>query len=146
MPLAFKFRYEQYLKLKNKIEQDKALDFAAAMSRLQQAENGLSELENRKVVHLMMGSAFTGNTLFAMQMATSYLMQLNEDIKHQQVEITDRRQEVDKRRHILNEAMKERKIIEKLKEKQLEAYTEDIRKKETINEGETALQMVRRRS
>lgn len=145
MAARFKFRYEQYLKLKKKIEEDKALDFAKAMALLRKEEKQLLELENKKLLHMMMQATVGGKSIQNLRSSSNYIIQLNEDIIVQQKRIIDAKKESEKRRLILNDAMKDRKIIDKLKEKKLENHKAEYKKNATNEEGEIALQITRRR-
>jgi len=144
MALAFKFRYEQFLRLKKKIEQDRAVELAAEQRILLQYRDILSDLQDRKLVHLMMESTLGGTSLQRIRAASEFLLGINEDIRRRLNLIKHQEKVVEDKRAILTEAVKERKIIEKIKERQFEAYTKENRRKELLTESETALQSSRR--
>ncbi|MFC1513499.1 flagellar export protein FliJ [candidate division KSB1 bacterium] len=133
----FNYRLQRVLDIKNTIEEVKRRDFLTAQSKLIDEENelkkifeirenyqkDLSEQEKREI------------DLKIIQLYYNFFNSLELRMKYQNNMINLAKEEMEKRREILVEAVKETKVLEKLKEKKLEEYNYEAGKEEqSIND------------
>ena len=119
----FIFKMESILSVKEKLEEQAKAEYSIEIMKLRQEEEKLEELENRKNAYQ--------TRLYEAVMDTLNIS----EIKILEV-IANQQKNVDRAREKLDNAMKERKTYEKLKEKAFEEFKEQINAEEQkeINE------------
>ena len=134
----FNFRLQGHLNLKSKIEDQRKLEYGQAVSELERERGLLARLELQRTDTI---SAFREgiNERIKPQAASnfnSYLNWLKESISLQAENVTQAEEIVARRRAALAEAMKERKMLETLKEKHYEDFLreENLAEQKTIDE------------
>jgi flagellar FliJ protein len=129
------FRLEPLLKYRKL--QEEVLEKALAEIRMQmeREREKLAEYRNRrKTAVLSFQQRQCGNSLDgdSARVYVDYLARLEDDIRQQRDQIEKVRQQVDKKRLELQEAARNRKMIDKLKEKQRRRDTETHQHQERI--------------
>ncbi len=130
----FKFRLETILKLKEKALDDKMLELAKVTQLLQEEENKLSNLFNKKnstndyLIEIYQKSECLN--LQEIQNHKDYLVQISVKIQNQENVLKQITALVAEKQKQVHEALKEKNILEKLKEKQSEKHYLEIVQKE----------------
>ena len=115
----FNFRLQSYLGLKNKIEDQRKQEYGRAISALEHERGRLAEMESQRAETLssfkadLSGSVNPGQA----RLHNNFLVWLKESIKIQTGRIRDAEAEVEIRRAALTEAMKQRKMLDTLRDK-----------------------------
>lgn len=128
----FVFSMQNLLDMKEKIEEQEKNNYSRANMRLQEAEEKLSLLQNRqrdaqKQLAEVMVSALD---ILKIRQKENDVEILKMYVLQQEVVVRQRGRELDEARERLNEAMKERKTFEKLREKALEEFVAEENRKE----------------
>lgn len=84
--------------------------------------------------------------IFNILLHTRFLERLSSDIEKQKESILDLEEGFDEKREELVEAMKKRKVMEKLKEKKFNLYQKEVIKKEQAFMNEVALNIFNRKT
>ncbi len=125
---GFKFRLQSLLNVKEKFEQQAKIVFGEETAKLQEEKNKLINLYNSKEDVLQkQRENFSGTIdIFYFNEYRNYSMKLDQMIKKQieAVQIQNMRTEEAKKR--LADIMKERKTLEKLKEKEIEIFKKEV--------------------
>ncbi|MGB3368586.1 MAG: flagellar export protein FliJ [Acidaminobacteraceae bacterium] len=129
---GFNFRYDSILKMRVDAEEEKKNIVSRLNSELSILENNLQNAYNNKQKHieefeLMLTNGCKGYELSFIQQANNFH---EENIKKIKLKIKEKKFEVEDAYKIYIEAAKERKIMEKLKEKKEEEFIEVFNKKE----------------
>ena len=132
------FSMQNILNMKEKLEDQEKNNFAQANLRLQEAVAEQEELEQRlaeakKKLQQEVSDALDVRTIRSREDAVEILRMY---VRQQILVVKQREKEVDVAREHLNEAMKERKTFEKLREKALEAFLaeENLREQKEVDE------------
>ena len=136
----FKYRLEALLKMKEHFEKEKQKEHALSLQRVRTQENNLSELESEKNQNFMKHRTKLKGSLSVAEMLVygRYMIKLKRNsFSGEQMLDALRKQEEGKRSELL-EATKEKKIQEKLKEKQHEIYIDDLKLLENNENDEIA--------
>lgn len=134
----FVFSMQNILNMKEKLEDQEKNNFAQANLRLQEAVAEQEELEQRlaeakKKLQQEVSDALDVRTIRSREDAVEILRMY---VRQQILVVKQREKEVDVAGEHLNEAMKERKTFEKLREKALEAFLaeENLREQKEVDE------------
>jgi flagellar FliJ protein len=140
------FPLQKVLNYRQTIEDTRGITLKQAQSLLHREEQKLDDLENHKDLVLndnqkdyQEEKLLTTTTLLQ---TMDYIVQLNDKIEAQHNHVKKTSQKVEKNRDEYIQASKNRKMIEKLKEKYLTEYHKDFRKKELKQESEIANRIV----
>lgn len=129
----FKFRLQTVLEIKIKALDDKMLELAQVMRVLAQETQTKNDLEQRKqlITNSLISIYQQGTNLDLLQIQNykDYLGKLAVDIKNQEVLVMNIEMAVNKKRLEVAEALKEKKVLELLKENQQNAYYKEIDEK-----------------
>lgn len=128
----FVYRMQSILDIKEKLETQEKLAFAAAQAKLFEEEEKLANLKNRKLYY---EDKMRGNMDEQLDVQTLYechqgIELMKEAIKEQQVEVNYAQKKADAAQAKLNEAVKERKTYEKLRENAFEEFVQEINAQE----------------
>ena len=123
----FNFRLQGYLGLKEKLEDQRKQEYGRAMSELERERGKLEDLETRRAETI---AAFRDELAAAVspQRAGNYnnfLSWLKASVKHQTARVQRAEAEAERRRAALTDAMKERKMLETLKDKDYADYVRE---------------------
>ncbi len=130
----FKFELSSVLSLKEKIEDTKKRELGIATKKKEELEQEKSNLIGQKhALHdEIKRSSAKEVDINAVKSLNCYTSYINKQIIQTEGHIVKVQKVVDKKREELLEAMKERKILDNLKELKLEQYTQEARKIEQI--------------
>lgn len=130
----FKFRLQSVLNLKEKKLEDERMALAQILRVLEDQKDTLLSLNNKK--EQIEKSFDNANKEAALDIqnivnARNYLEKISNEIKTQFEIIKKTQIEFDEQTQKVNEAYKELKVLEKLKEKQYEEFLKEFRQNET---------------
>ncbi|MCP4583192.1 MAG: flagellar export protein FliJ [candidate division Zixibacteria bacterium] len=128
----FKFRLEKIKRYKEQLEQGKKMKLAAEQTRLQIGKNELSEAITMKDRYFSMYGVRKPGILniTTLIIAKRYLDKLAHDILNHRNKVAGIEKNVHKAQQDLLEAAKERKKYEKIKNRHLAAYKEEMTREE----------------
>lgn len=120
----FKFRLEKILGLKEKMEEAKKNEYGKAKKKLDDAIEKKNQLIAKKDSLVLEMKTLDGSVLMLKKRNeyNQYVNYLKTVIQKMEENIVILRMEAEQKRHELEEAMKERKILDKYKEKEFEKY------------------------
>lgn len=134
----FIFKMESILSVKEKLEEQAKAEYSIEIIKLRQEEEKLDELEKRKNAYQTRLYEAVMDTLniSEIKILEDSVENIKYNIKFQLIVIANQQKNVDRAREKLDNAMKERKTYEKLKEKAFEEFKEQINAEEQkeINE------------
>lgn len=123
----FKFTMQPLLKVRLSLEKQQKAEFAKAQQRVAECLmqlNGLyRKLEQVNEAYLQMAAQGTGVDELAVY--SRYFQYINEEIEQGKADLAQAERHRDKARQTLVKTMQDRKVLEKLKESQLEQYMKD---------------------
>ena len=128
----FTFGLDTVLDYKNQVLSNLKLDHGKIIAELNQQEAILEDLKNQyyNYVKEFNEKKITGMTVIEARAFEMYIKQVNDQMKFQTQKIAQVRKVEEKKRQEVIESRKETAAIEKLKEKKIEQYNKDVRKKE----------------
>lgn len=128
----FRYRMQSILDIKLKMETQAKQDFAAAQMRLNEEEERLEALRERREGYERRAREQLLGHLNCRDMAENKdaLLRMDEYIALQRLQVRDAEKRVEQARERLAEVMKERKSHETLKEKAFEQFLLDEKKQE----------------
>ena len=122
----FKFRLQVVLNMKEKELEKRLLELAKIQKSLQEAKDRLAKLDHyQKEINFALEDVFrSGNDLniTEVQRYRNYINKLIVDFSNQKVMITNINKLLAKKQQEVNEVLKEKKVLEKLKERQQKTY------------------------
>ena len=121
----FNFRLQSFLNLKEKNLEDERLRLAGIISTLESQKDVLLEMNDKKEYLQTQLETITNSSVLDIQTVVgykNYLIQIDQDIKMQFEIIKKTQFELDEQQQRVNEAYKEVKVLEKLKEKQYKNF------------------------
>ncbi len=125
-----KFIYEMQniLDIKYKLEEQAKQEYMSVQARLNDAVLTLNRLEERKSSYMDQYMSMVSDRLYVLEIENckNSIIIMDEYIARQQAVIDKIQQELDLAVLKLNEAMKERKIHEKLRENQFEKFKKEL--------------------
>ncbi len=128
----FIFNMQGLLNIKEKLEEQSKTEYGKALSRLEQEKNILLNLENKKQENILSfkESINSGVKPNYIDNINKYINFIDKKIEEQIKNINKAEEIVEEKRLALLEAMKQRKVLEALKEKEKENYFKEELKKE----------------
>ena len=133
--MAFKFRFETVLQYREKMEQQKIKElFDIRRTLLKEEEKFTSILDKRmEMIEFLRNIQNSSDfDLIFMNITQGFLMKLDEDLEFQKKVIENIKQLLSAKRKELVKISQDKKIIEKLKENEYEAYVKMMDKKENL--------------
>ncbi|NLK69118.1 MAG: flagellar export protein FliJ [Clostridiaceae bacterium] len=131
---SFKFRLQSFLNLKEQIEKSVKNELGVALQEYQRQLSILSdiryEIESQREKYR--DEAMSRTTPTKLKQRINYIKSMQTKEKEQQATVNEHKRNVDKIRERLVEIMKEKKILEKLKEKQSQAFRIEQEKKQQL--------------
>lgn len=131
----FIFNMQGLLNIKEKLEEQSKTEYGKALSKLEQEKNILLNLENKKQENILSfrESINKGVKPNYIDNINKYISLIDKKIEEQIQNINKSKEIVEEKRLALLEAMKEKKVLEALKEKEKENYfREELRKEQKI--------------
>lgn len=128
----FTFGLDTVLDYKNQVLSSLKLEHGKIIAELNQQEAILEDLKNQyyNYVREFNEKKVTGMTVIEARAFEMYIKQIDDQIKFQNQKIAQIRKLEEKKRQEVVESRKEAAAIEKLKEKKIEQYNKEARKKE----------------
>ncbi|GHV43061.1 hypothetical protein FACS189490_13020 [Clostridia bacterium] len=123
----FIFRLQSFLSLKEKLEEQKKLEYGRAAAKFEREKQKLSALEAERDTVLREFSEKVKSKILPDEFAryNSYINVMKDRIIAQKQEVAKAAKEAEAKRLVLVEAMRERKSIQTLKDKDFEEYKEE---------------------
>ena len=139
----FKFRLENVLELRTKTLEDRQLEMAAIQARLNDANNQLDSLEQSRLqakrdLENILGAG-ENIEFIRVKNYQDYIAKLDDDISIQHKVIADIENELELKQEEVREALKSKKMLEKLKEKEYKAFLKDFEQREAKELDDIAL-------
>lgn len=134
----FIYKMQSILNLKYKLEDQAKMEFAAARRHLDEAEERLTLLVERKLSYEEEGRTLRENSLNVQDIMDNRhaILQMEEFIEYQKIRVKEAETELERERRKLQEVMQERQVHEKLREKAFETFVreENAREGKEIDE------------
>lgn len=134
----FKFELEPILSLKEKLEESKKREFGMVQLKKEQIQSQKQGLENRynELCMTMRGHVTDMVNVAEMKRTRGYQKYLGKQLEYKEEELMVVVTAVEEKRSELLEAIKQRKILDNLKEIKYEGYLDEINKVEqqTVDE------------
>lgn len=130
----FSFGLDTVLDYKNQVLSNLKLEHGKLIAELNQQEAILGDLKKRyfEYVNDFNAKKLSGITIIEAREFEMYIKQIDDQIKFQTNKIAQIRKLEEKKRQEVIEAKREAAAIEKLKEKKIEQYNKDVKKKEEL--------------
>lgn len=124
----FIYRMQNILDIKYKLEETEKQNFAATLQRLRNEEEKLQHLVMRRDRYASLYEQLLVGKLdfLKIEQCANAIDFLNEKITDQEQVIRNRSKELEQARQKLNQVIQERKMHEKLKEKQFEQFLQEL--------------------
>ena len=146
MAKSFHFPLQKVLDVRQVTEDRQAISLKNSQMSLNKEKEQLENLAQKKDAQLKVDENDSVDdvnlSLNELQVTVDYISQLNNRITNQIQVVEKSNGKVEKERDVLIEASKEKKIVEKLRERQLTNYKDNYRKKVTKEESEIALRVI----
>jgi len=122
MTKQFRFPLEKVLDYKKNIEDLKAGELNRSRKKKKEEEDKLKYFVDKKEEILIENDSQGNMTINQLNIATDYLLQLNDQLEKGAARVLDADTEVDNKLDNLNEASKNKKAVEKLRERKLREH------------------------
>ena len=129
----YSFRLQPVLDIREKTLEDKRLEMAQVIQLLNEQQEGLERLISKQASYkdeLESLSLEDDLNVFALANFKNYMVILQEQITQQEHNIENTKKALRVKQEAVNEALKDVKVLEKLKEKQSQKFYKDIEMKE----------------
>ena len=128
----FIFSMENLLRIKIKFEDQAKAEYGIQMAILRQEEEKLQDMERRKeeMQEQLKEQVSAVLDLFRIRQLEAGIENIKYNMNLQKVVIANQQRKVEQARKKLDEAMKERKTYEKLKEKEFEIFKQEVNAQE----------------
>lgn len=142
----FVFKLQAVLDTKMIIEEQKLTEFSAKKNQLNEELKVLNDIQQERIllVDQLRDSQHLIRHLRDIELQLTYIEVCTEKEKMQQIVVAKVTNEVEEKRIALLEAMKERKVLENLKNRDMEEYRASEAMQERITTDETAILRFRR--
>lgn len=134
----FKFKLQQVLDYRAQLEEQAKMVFAKAQQQYQQQVALVEGLRRRLEMQLNQLYATPTMTQADRWLAHNYIQALKQDIQQAEQRLLNYAQELTRARHQLIQRAQDRKLLDKLKEKQTQRYDHEEKLKEQHINDETA--------
>jgi flagellar FliJ protein len=144
----YRFSFESLLRHRRFIEDVKQKEFALIQYELIKEQRGLNDLmeKQRKLTYEFKACQKSNIQSQELSMYRAYSARLNREIKIQEKTLEETEEKVNVARIELLSAIKDRKILEKLKEKKKKTFLQEKAKKEQKLTNEAAIAHYNRKS
>lgn len=125
--MRYKFKFQNLLNYKETMENFKKSEYGKALNSYYEEENVLNQIEKTRESILNNKNQDIIN-IGNLRMYNNYLKKIDLDIEEQKELVEVSRQQMEKSQKELVEAMKDKKVFEKLKEKDLKEFLKEEKK------------------
>lgn len=124
---GFKFRLENYLGVKEKIEEQRKLDYGKALRKLDEEKKLLEYFYGKKksLIFAMRNSINSGVKSAELKRYNEYISYIKNKIEEQETAVKNAEEFAENKRLELVEAMKERKMLDVLKDNDRAEYNRE---------------------
>lgn len=128
----FIYRMQNILDIKYKLEEQAKQEYMTVQARLNEEKERLQDLEDRKAAYFTQYRILLQERLDILEIETckNAIILMDEYILNQQLVVARVEKELEQAIRKMNEAMQERKIHEKLREKQWETFLQELSQEE----------------
>ncbi|MBD8973780.1 MAG: flagellar export protein FliJ [Clostridiales bacterium] len=128
----FIYRMQNILDIKYKLEEQAKQEYMTVQARLNEEKERLQDLEDRKAAYFTQYRILLQERLDILEIETckNAIILMDEYIHNQQLVVARVEKELEQAIRKMNEAMQERKIHEKLREKQWETFLQELSQEE----------------
>ena len=129
----YSFRLQPVLDIREKTLEDKRLEMAQVIQLLNEQQDGLGKLLAKQDAYkeeLESLSLEDDLNVFSLANFKNYMVNLQTQIKQQEANMENTKKALSVKQDAVNEALKDVKVLEKLKEKQSQKFYRDIEMKE----------------
>lgn len=128
----FIYRMQNILDIKYKLEEQAKQEYMTVQARLNEEKDRLQDLEDRKAAYFTQYRILLQERLDILEIETckNAIILMDEYIHNQQLVVAQVEKELEQAVRKMNEAMQERKIHEKLREKQWETFLQELSQEE----------------
>lgn len=128
----FIYRMQNILDIKYKLEDQAKQEYMTVQARLNEEKERLQDLEDRKAAYFTQYRILLQERLDILEIETckNAIILMDEYIHNQQLVVARVEKELEQAIRKMNEAMQERKIHEKLREKQWETFLQELSQEE----------------
>lgn len=128
----FVFKLQPLLSVKMQMEDNLKNELGKAIQELERNNELLKFIENKKEAYInKFNSKTRGKTLLKdLREYSTYILHLNSKLEQQKENVKSAQKNVDKIREELTEVMKERRVLEKLREKKYKQFLNEQLKEE----------------
>ena len=140
----FQFKLQTLLNHRQRIEEQRQSELAQAYRQLEQQQGVIEGLRGRLDYYQGQYEVRPGGSIDINQRALlhNYICRTVEEISKQETVLADIRAAVEAKRANLEAALKDRKVLEKLKERDLRTYAQDLMRREQLSLDEIVVQQV----
>ena len=126
------YRMQNILDIKYKLEEQAKQEYMTVQARLNEEKERLQDLEDRKAAYFTQYRILLQERLDILEIETckNAIILMDEYIHNQQLVVARVEKELEQAIRKMNEAMQERKIHEKLREKQWETFLQELSQEE----------------
>lgn len=127
---AFHFRLQTFLNVKKQLEKSAKNELGIAIQKYEQQKQILMQIQN-EISHQQeeyRNESSAGVTLAKLRQRMEYIRAMHDKELNQQTRVNEALKNVDNIREKLIEIMKEKKVLEKLREKELDLYRKEQEK------------------
>ncbi len=146
MAKVFDFRLQRVLNFRQSVERQKKVELSLAQRLQLQEKEKLNHLQSQKEKEINttppQSDAPDKLDLHLLKVRNDYLTQLTEKIKEQSGRVMQAEKVVEKKREILLNARKDKKVLEILKDRYVSEYKKMKSQEESRLESEIALRMM----
>ena len=136
LPQGYKFRLQKLLDIRKDMEEKSKLKFKEAQREMNLVEEQLNGLKENYRIHRSMDA---NETIINQKIKQNYLNALNLAINETSVALRDKNKILEQKREDLKKCQVEKKTVEILKEKQMDAFLKEQDLIEQRNNDEFAL-------
>lgn len=144
MAKAFNFSLQKVLDMRKHFEDQKAIELSKAQKELNEEKTRLKLLRDRKEEALRSKEIQDKVSLNGLKVMKGYIAQINDNILHQNRQVKKSDQKVFEHREKLVEAVKDKKMVETLKDRHREEYRRMKNLTETKTIDEVALRVTQK--
>lgn len=128
----FIYRMQNILDIKYKLEEQAKQNYMSVRARLNEAEEYMAHLEARHLQYMNEYKVLVSKKLDILEIdqCKNAILLMEDYIAAQQLVINQIEQELEEAIRLMNEAMQERKIHEKLRENQFEVFKQELNQEE----------------
>lgn len=128
----FIYRMQNILDIKYKLEEQAKQEYMTVQAQLNEEKERLQDLEDRKAAYFTQYRILLQERLDILEIETckNAIILMDEYIHNQQLVVARVEKELEQAIRKMNEAMQERKIHEKLREKQWETFLQELSQEE----------------